>query len=436
MDRIPWLTLKAAIGLRISYIGYAVLDFAVGGIEVTNKGIVMVEDSSMGTECGLLGMNVIKDCWENLFLNGHPGEMAFKSTVPQASVNTWDTAVAICKRIQAPEEPLQVMARQTQRSPISIPPRLSWAQGGAVPFGSTRLDPRSGGRGRARAQQERRHRMVGRALNFFQAVGTVLCLGPPKACFKHPHKEDQEADQHAWSLVAHIKVTFGRVLSCKTFNYSQKKKLHQPMCFQSKAKSPEQQERADSPGPSCVFMKSDCSTDLPLGFNDGNQSTENRIFQQDRADCPGPSCVSMERDCSTIVPLSFNAGSPFIWNRIFQQERADCPGPSCVSMETDLSMAQHPDSTDGNPQPSKKRKVEVEIAEGEIAEVEIADTPGPSCVSMQSDSAMSGPPEFKDGRPSGEERPHQERLKDTSAQSVRSIKQTGSRGLRRTHTLF
>ena len=45
----------------------------------------------------------------------------------------------------------------------------------------------------------------------------------------------------------------------------------------------------------------------------------------------------------------------------------------------------------------------MEIAEGEIPEVEIADTPGPS-VSMQSDSAMSCPPEFKDGRPSGEER--------------------------------
>ena len=224
-DRIPWLTLKAANGLRIPYVEYAVLDFAVGGIEVKNKGIVIVEDSCMGTEYGLLGMNVIKDCWEKLFLNGHPGEMAFKSTVPQASVKAWDKAFAICKRIQAPDEPLQVRARLTQQSPISIPPRtemivwidvspvagspdhlvlvenlpddtgaeerglrvartLSWARGGKVPvricnpqlfpvllphrqalatvtsvdprgrpgaepFGTTRLDPRSGGGGRA-----------------------------------------------------------------------------------------------------------------------------------------------------------------------------------------------------------------------------------------------------------------------------------------------
>ena len=100
--------------MRISYIGYAVLDFAVGGIEVTNKGIIiMIEDSSMGTEYGLLEMNVIKDCWENLFLNGHPGEMAFKSTIPQALIKTWDTAFVICKRIRAPGEPLQVKARLT-----------------------------------------------------------------------------------------------------------------------------------------------------------------------------------------------------------------------------------------------------------------------------------------------------------------------------------
>ncbi|CAL8237821.1 unnamed protein product, partial [Lota lota] len=39
---------------------------------------------------------------------------------------------------------------------------------------------------------------------------------------------------------------------------------------QSKAKSPEQQERADSPGPSCVSMKSDWSMELPYKFKDGD----------------------------------------------------------------------------------------------------------------------------------------------------------------------
>ena len=43
----------------------------------------------------------------------------------------------------------------------------------------------------------------------------------------------------------------------------------------------------------------------------------------------------------------------------------------------------------------------MEIAGGEIAEVEISCAPGPSCVFVR---GMSGPPEFKDGRPSGDER--------------------------------
>ncbi|KAK0152602.1 hypothetical protein N1851_005871 [Merluccius polli] len=42
----------------------------------------------------------------------------------------------------------------------------------------------------------------------------------------------------------------------------------------SRAKSPEQQERADSPGPSCVSMKSDRSTEIPDIIKDGNQSIE------------------------------------------------------------------------------------------------------------------------------------------------------------------
>ena len=37
-----------------------------------------------------------------------------------------------------------------------------------------------------------------------------------------------------------------------------------------------QRERADSPGPSCVSMKSDRSMEIPVRFKDGNQSVEKR----------------------------------------------------------------------------------------------------------------------------------------------------------------
>ncbi|XP_056449811.1 NACHT, LRR and PYD domains-containing protein 12-like isoform X7 [Gadus chalcogrammus] len=77
----------------------------------------------------------------------------------------------------------------------------------------------------------------------------------------------------------------------------------------SKAKSPEKQQRADSPGPSCVSMKSDRSMEHPVGFKDGNQSIEKRV-QQERPDSPGPSCVSMKSDHSMDIPWRLNDGRP------------------------------------------------------------------------------------------------------------------------------
>ncbi|CAL8234904.1 unnamed protein product, partial [Boreogadus saida] len=64
----------------------------------------------------------------------------------------------------------------------------------------------------------------------------------------------------------------------------------------------EQQARADSPGPSCVSMKSDRSMGQPPEPKDGRSSGEERQEQQARADSPGPSCVSMKSDRSMGQP--------------------------------------------------------------------------------------------------------------------------------------
>ncbi|XP_056440393.1 NACHT, LRR and PYD domains-containing protein 3-like isoform X7 [Gadus chalcogrammus] len=174
---------------------------------------------------------------------------------------------------------------------------------------------------------------------------------------------------------------------------------------QSKAKSPEQQERADSPGPSCVSLKSDWSMDDPHNFRDGNQSIKKRRVQQEREDSPGPRCVSMKSDRSMGHPPDLKDGRPSREER-FQKERADSPGPSCVSMKSDRSMGHPPDLKDGRP------------SREEGFQKERADSPGPSCVSMKSDRSMQHPPDLNDGRPSREERRPQERSKVTSAQSV------------------
>ncbi|KAK0142644.1 NLR family CARD domain-containing protein 3 [Merluccius polli] len=170
-----------------------------------------------------------------------------------------------------------------------------------------------------------------------------------------------------------------------------------------KEKSPEQQERADSPGPSCVSMKSDWSMEHPPQFKDGNQSIEKRRVQQERADSPGPSCVSMKSDWSMEHPDQFKDGNQSVEKRRVQQERADSPGPSCVSMKSDLLYG----SSYGN-QSVEKRRVQQERA----------DSPGPSCVSMRSDWSMDHNATFKDGNQSVGKRRHQERSKVPSAQCV------------------
>ncbi|XP_059906905.1 NACHT, LRR and PYD domains-containing protein 3-like [Gadus macrocephalus] len=103
-----------------------------------------------------------------------------------------------------------------------------------------------------------------------------------------------------------------------------------------------QQERADSPGPSCVSRKSDWLMERIKFF-------EPRRVQQERADSPGPSCVSMKSYHSMEEPWTFKDGIQSIEKRRVQQQRADSPGPSCVSMKSDHSMDHQPYFKDGRP---------------------------------------------------------------------------------------
>ncbi|XP_071377306.1 uncharacterized protein [Centroberyx affinis] len=82
-----------------------------------------------------------------------------------------------------------------------------------------------------------------------------------------------------------------------------------PLHFKDKHPSENmiQQERPDSPEPSCVSMKSDWSIAEPVNFRDGNHSTVQRI-QQERPDSPEPSCVSMKSDRSNDRPINFKDG--------------------------------------------------------------------------------------------------------------------------------
>ncbi|XP_035244416.1 NACHT, LRR and PYD domains-containing protein 3-like, partial [Anguilla anguilla] len=86
-----------------------------------------------------------------------------------------------------------------------------------------------------------------------------------------------------------------------------------------------QEERAGSPVPSCLSMKSDRSMDYPVDFK-GVFPADSRV-QEERAGSPVPSCLSMKSDRSMDYPIDFKG-----------EERAGSPVPSCLSMKSDRSM--------------------------------------------------------------------------------------------------
>ncbi|XP_072567760.1 NLR family CARD domain-containing protein 3-like [Paramormyrops kingsleyae] len=63
-------------------------------------------------------------------------------------------------------------------------------------------------------------------------------------------------------------------------------------------------ERADSPVPSCVSMKTDRSMDRSISFSEGRFPTDQSVLME-RADSPVPSCVSMKTDRSMDRSIGF-----------------------------------------------------------------------------------------------------------------------------------
>lgn len=92
----PLLTLRAANGLEIPYVGYALLDFEVAGIQLQGRGVVIVKDE-FSTNPSIIGMNVISSCWNALF-QGSSQSLSFQNPTEQ---QVWKQAMATCQRVAA-----------------------------------------------------------------------------------------------------------------------------------------------------------------------------------------------------------------------------------------------------------------------------------------------------------------------------------------------
>ncbi|XP_072567028.1 uncharacterized protein [Paramormyrops kingsleyae] len=156
-----------------------------------------------------------------------------------------------------------------------------------------------------------------------------------------------------------------------------------PVGCNSKSTESVLMERADSPVPSCVSLKSDASMGKALNFREGPFPTDQSVLME-RADSPVPSCVSLKSDASMGKAVNFREG-PFPTDQSVLMERADSPVPSCVSLKSDASMGKAVNFREG-PFPTDQSVL-----------MERADSPVPSCVSMKSDRSMEIPLNFREG---------------------------------------
>lgn len=93
-----WLQLKAANGLSIPFVGYLELDVEVMGKVIPKRGVLVVKDSlpaaaGLGVS-GVLGMNVIKDCYDELFVQ-HGGSLFDVDCVKKTPL-CWQKALQQC----------------------------------------------------------------------------------------------------------------------------------------------------------------------------------------------------------------------------------------------------------------------------------------------------------------------------------------------------
>ncbi|XP_062249308.1 NACHT, LRR and PYD domains-containing protein 5-like isoform X4 [Platichthys flesus] len=127
----------------------------------------------------------------------------------------------------------------------------------------------------------------------------------------------------------------------------------------SHTKGQDQRLRAESPGSSCVSLKSDWSMSLPPCFsNEPGPSHTKGQDQRLRAKSPGSSCVSLKSDWSMSLPPCFsNEPGPSHTKGQDQRLRAESPGSSCVSLKSDWSMSLPPCfSNEPGPSHTEKRK--------------------------------------------------------------------------------
>ncbi|XP_053280057.1 NLR family CARD domain-containing protein 3 [Pleuronectes platessa] len=140
----------------------------------------------------------------------------------------------------------------------------------------------------------------------------------------------------------------------------------------STTKGQDHRLRAESPGSSCLSLKSDWSMRLPPVFSKepGPSHTKGQDHRL-RAESPGSSCLSLKSDWSMRLPPVFSKEPGPSHTKCFQTScllrwepgsqdqrlRAESPGSSCLSLKSDWSMRDPPFfSKEPGPSHTEERK--------------------------------------------------------------------------------
>ncbi|KAL2098255.1 hypothetical protein ACEWY4_007462 [Coilia grayii] len=104
LKQCNWLQLRAANGLALPYLGYLELDILVLGKSLRRMGVLVVRDpphlvsyNNKVKVPGLLGMNVINKCYDELF-HQH-GSRLFQSIPVQDGNEAWREALSECHKL-------------------------------------------------------------------------------------------------------------------------------------------------------------------------------------------------------------------------------------------------------------------------------------------------------------------------------------------------
>lgn len=127
LQECRWLQIKAANGLEVPYLGYLEIDIQVLGKIQPRIGVLVVQNSSItytkfqkSKVPGLLGMNVISQCYDELFQQH--GSTLFHAPLVRSAGKAWKQAFTDCQQLdRLPPTSCLGKAKVAGRTSVRIP---------------------------------------------------------------------------------------------------------------------------------------------------------------------------------------------------------------------------------------------------------------------------------------------------------------------------